>query len=205
MLIEELEEEKVNALVRDRINLGEDPFLILDQCQKGMQGVGKRYENGIYFISGLIIAGEIMNQVAKVLGPVIENSIAGKDSGRVVIGTVEGDIHNIGKDLLKVLLRSYGFTLHDIGVDVSPAEFVEAAKKHRPDIIGLSCLISTCYDSMKDTIAMLKENFHGPRPAPVYIIGGRVDEQVLRHCDADFWANDAMTGVRLCQLIIKGR
>lgn len=200
--IAELREEAVEMVER-RIKRGDDPFFILDQCQRGLQLVGEHYEQGVYYISGLIIAGEIMNQIAKSLLPAIERSIAAKDSGCIVIGTVQGDIHSLGKDLVKVLLRCYGFTVHDMGVDLPPDDLVKANKEYRPDIIGLSCLINSCYDQMKDTIEMVRESMEKDQKPPVFIIGGQVDETVRRYCEADYWVNDAMAGVRLCQLIVK--
>ncbi len=198
----ELREEAIEIVER-RIKNGDDPFIILDQCQRGLKLVGERYEQGIYYISGLIIAGEIMDRIAKSLLPVIERSIPGKHSGCIILGTVQGDIHSLGKDLVKVLLRCNGFTVHDMGVDLSPADAVRAAEEHRPDIVGLSCLINSCYDAMKETIKMVRGSIGKKQNAPAFIIGGQVDETVRRYCGADYWVNDAMAGVRLCQLIVK--
>lgn len=204
-LVADLEEEKTIFCVKKRITRGDDPFLIIEQCQRGMQQVGESYEKGFYYVSGLIMAGEIMHQVAQIVLPVLEDRIKGKDSGCIVLGTVKGDIHYLGKDIVKVLLSGYGFTVHDLGVDVPSTEFLEAAKGLKPDIIGLSCLLNTSYESMKETIELIRGTLPGTRPLPNFIVGGLIDEQVRRYVGADYWAADAMTGVRLCQLIVKGK
>lgn len=204
-LVADLEEEKAILCVKRRITRGDNPFLIIEECQRGMRQVGESYEKGLYFLSGLIMAGEIMHQVAQIVLPVLEDHIKGKDSGRIVLGTVKGDIHYLGKDIVKVLLSGYGFTVHDLGVDVPSTEFLQAVKVLKPDILGLSCLLNTSFESMKETIKLIKDTLPKNHPLPNFIIGGLIDEQVRRYVGADYWAADAMTGVRLCQLIVKGK
>ena len=204
-LIADLDEDTVLSLVKQGIAEGDDPFTILDQCQRGMQLVGEHYEKGIYFISGLIMAGEIMHQVGEMVLPVLRERIRGGDSGVILLGTVQGDIHYLGKDIVKVLLRCYGFTVNDLGVDVPPAEFLAAAEESKPDIVGLSCLLNTSFKALGETITMLRTHLGDSDSSPSFVIGGLVDEQVRRHVGADHWAADAMVGVRLCQLIMKGR
>ena len=157
-LMAELKEEAVLDLVRQHMADGIDPLVIIDLCHKGMIQVGERYEQQIYFISGLIMAGEIMRQVSQLVLPLIESKITNGDSGSIVLGTVEGDIHFIGKDIFKVLVRGYGFTVHDLGVDVPPSKFLAVIHEFKPDIVGLSCLISGVFKTMGETIALLKEN-----------------------------------------------
>jgi methanogenic corrinoid protein MtbC1 len=122
------------------------------------------------------------------------------------LGTVQGDIHDIGKDVLGMLLACHGFTVHDLGVDVRPERFVEAALEHKPDILGLSGLLTAAYTSMQDTVALLREATSDWSPRPYIIIGGgRVDEEICRYVGADYWTVDAMEGVHLCQRLMVER
>jgi len=201
-LMAELQEEVVLDLVRQCLADGVDPLVIIDLCHKGMIQVGEYYEQGRYFISGLIMAGEIMRQVGQLVFPLIEGKITEGDSGSIVLGTVEGDIHFVGKDIFKFLVRVNGFTVHDLGVDVPPSQFLAAIHEFKPNIVGLSCLISAVYKSMRETIALLRENTPRDMAPHAYIIGGRVDELVCKDVGADYWTNDGMKGVRLCQKIM---
>ncbi len=201
-LVAELKEDTVLELVRQYIAGGIPPLEIIDICHKGMVQVGECYEKGIYFISGLIMAGEIMRKVGELVLPLIESKITNGNSGNIVLGTVEGDIHFIGKDIFKVLVRGYGFTVHDLGVDVPPSKFLSAVNEFRPDIVGLSCLISGALKAMRETIALLKGSIPQALSPRAYIIGGRVDELLCKDVGADEWTNDGMKGVRLCQEIM---
>ncbi|OGP53659.1 MAG: hypothetical protein A2Y65_04760 [Deltaproteobacteria bacterium RBG_13_52_11] len=204
-LMAELHEEAVLDLVRQFLADGVEPLVIIDLCHKGMIQVGEYYEQGRYYIAGLIMAGEIMRQVGQLVFPLLESKITKGDAGSIVLGTAEGDIHFIGKDIFKVLVRVYGFTVHDLGVDVPPSKFLAAIHEFKPDIVGLSCLITAAFKTMQETIALLKENIPQELAPRAYIIGGRVDELVRKDVGADYWTNDAMKGVRLCQKIMGGR
>lgn len=201
-LMADLKEQEVLESVRRCVAEGAPPLRIIDLCHRGMMEVGERYERGIYFISALIMAGEIMREVSQMVLPLIKNEMPGKESGNIVLGTVEGDIHFIGKDMFKVLVQGHGFTVHDLGVDVPPAQFVEAVLEHRPQIVGLSCLISTSLKAMKETISILRNSIPETHLPIAYIIGGLIDEEICRYVGADYWTNDAMGGVRICQNII---
>jgi methanogenic corrinoid protein MtbC1 len=204
-LLADLNEEAVLMEVRRRLKEGEDPLRLVEESQQGMRQVGERYERGIYFISGLIMAGEIMHQVGDIVLPLLKSRVSGDESGTILLGTVEGDIHYIGKDIIKVLLQCYGFTVFDIGVDVPPQTFLAKVLEIKPDIIGLSCLLSSCFESMRTTIELLRAESAKTGLEPSFIIGGLVDEQVCRHVASDHWAADAMTGVRLCQQMMRKR
>ena len=201
-LIADLKEDASLELVRQLMAEGADPLAIIDICHKGLVEVGKRYEQGIYFISGLIMAGEIMRKAGELVLPLIESKVTNGDSGSIVLGTVEGDIHFIGKDIFKVLVRGYGFAVHDLGVDVPPGKFAAAIQEFKPDIVGLSCLISGAFKSMRETIAFLRDAVPQSQSPRAYMIGGRVDELVSKDVGADYWTNDAIKGVRLCQKIV---
>lgn len=197
-----LKEEELLGTVRRYLDEGVDPLEIINQCHRGMVKVGELYARGKYFISGLIMAGEIMRQVSARVFPLLDNKVTEGDSGRIVLGTVEGDIHFIGKDIFKMMVRGYGFTVHDLGVDVPPANFLAAVNEFNPDIVGLSCLISTSYQPMEDTINLLKKSIPRERSPRSYVIGGRVDQYVCQKVGADYWTDDSMKGVLLCRQIM---
>lgn len=209
-LIAELDEDNALALTRQMISDGVDPLQIIEFSHKGIIEVGVRYEKGIYFISGLVMAGEIMEQVSQMVLPLTMGSPGenqGKNTaGRIIIGTVEGDIHYIGKDIFKAFLRGHGFAVHDLGVDVPKSLFLSAIHEFKPDIVGFSCLISTCIDSLKNTISHLRTNIP-PDLAPLaYLAGGRLmGKRVCDAVGADLCTTDSMEGVRLCQKVLRYR
>ncbi len=200
----DLRENEVLEAVRTRMARGDDPLQIIEDCQAGMREVGERYSRREYYLSGLIMAGDILREVMELVLPAIEHRFSGHTAGRVLLGTVQGDIHDLGKNLLMMLLRCYGFTVIDLGVDVEPARFVREARAFRPDIIGLSGLITAAYTSMRDTVAALRQMMdEDGRKIPI-LLGGQVDEQVCHFVGADYWTTDAMEGVRLCQRLVGG-
>jgi len=197
-LVADLDEEGALASVREMVDAGVDPMDIIDHCQRGLQRVGERYEDGGYFISGLIMAGEIFREVMDVLGPRLQASRAEGPAGTVLLCTVRGDIHDLGKDILELLLCSRGFEVHDLGVDVAEEEVVRSARKLRPDVVGLSGLLTAAFASMKTTIEQLRPVADElGRPLPVIIGGGPVSEQIREWTGADLWAPDAVRGVDL--------
>jgi methanogenic corrinoid protein MtbC1 len=203
-LMAELQEEAVMELVRQCLVDGVDPLVIIDLCHKGMIQLGEYYEQGRYFISGLIMAGEIMGQVGRLVFSLLESKITHGDAGSIVLGTVEGDIHFIGKDIFKVLVRAHGFAVHDLGVDVPSLQFLAAIHEFKPALVGLSGLITGAFKPMQETIALLKENTPQELAPRAYIIGGQVNASVCKEVGADYWADDGMKGVRLCQEIMGG-
>ena len=205
-LLADLEEEAVLEIVRKRIQSGGELLSILEECNEGMQLVGQRYEQGEYYIAGLIMSGEIFREVVEMVQPQLVQSTEKESSGRILVGTVSGDIHDIGKNMLGMLLTCYGFTVNDLGVDVPPAEFAAKAVESKPDIVCLSGLITASFEMMKETVAMLREEAARHRLSfPILIGGGMMDEQVCRYVGADYWSRDAMAGVRLCQSLLAKR
>lgn len=203
--VADLKEQEVLALVQERVDHGDNPLTIVEDCQEGLRQVGERYEKREYFLAGLIMAGEIFRQVMEILQPIIEDKLTGSESGSILLGTVKGDIHDIGKNNISMLLVSYGFTVHDLGIDVAPSEFLLRTLQIKPDIIGLSGLLTSSYDAMKETIALIRSS--GERSIseiPIIIGGNQITEQVCAYVGADYWVNDAMTGVRLCQKLLSG-
>ncbi|MCC6605288.1 MAG: cobalamin-dependent protein [Anaerolineae bacterium] len=201
--VADLNENEVLALVEQWVAQGHDPLAIIEDCQEGLRQVGERYERQEYYLSGLIMGGEIFREVMELVQPIIQEQFTGKDSGVILLGTVQGDIHDIGKNNLSMLLTCYGFSVHDLGVDVPPSEFLQQAEQLRPDIIGLSGLLTTSYDAMKETIDLLRASDEAAlRTVPIIIGGNQLNEQVCQYVGADYWLNDAMSGVRLCQKLL---
>ncbi len=202
-LLADLEEEAVLKIVRQRIDVGDDLMQILEECNEGMQLVGQRYEQGEYYIAGLIMSGEIFREVVELVQPLLVMKAEKKSSGRILVGTVSGDIHDIGKNMVGMLLTCYGFTVIDLGVDVPPAEFADKAAEIKPDIVGLSGLITASFEMMKETISVLRvEAAKNKLSFPILIGGGMIDDQVCQYVGADYWLKDAMAGVRLCQSLL---
>lgn len=197
--IAELKEETALALVRQRIAAGDDPLLIMEDCQEGMRQVGKRYEQHQYYLAGLIMGGEIFRLVMELLQPVVESQVSGQASGRILLGTVKGDIHDMGKNIVNMLLSCHEFTVYDLGVDVPPAEFAKRAREIQSDIVGLSGLLTSAYDSMRETVALLRAE---GTQAPIIIGGGQINEEVCLYVGADYWTTDAVAGVELCQRLV---
>lgn len=202
-LIAELQEDAVLELVKQRLEAGDDPLQMSDECNEGMRQVGMRYEQGEYFVAGLIMSGEIFREVVELVQPTLEQQATGKNSGRVLVGTVAGDIHDIGKNIFGMLLACHGFEVIDLGVDVPPDVFAAKALEVRPDIVGLSGLITASYEPMKETVTDLREaaQKHGLSYS-ILIGGGMINEQVCKYVGADYWMPDAMAGVRLCEELL---
>jgi methanogenic corrinoid protein MtbC1 len=202
-LVADLDEEKALNLTHRLIGMSEDPLTIINHANQGMVEVGRRYEEGRYFISALIMAGEIMQQIGQMVVPLMAEKPLRQEVGKIVIGTVEGDIHFIGKDIFKAMVRAHGFTVHDLGVDVPMSRFMVAIQDFNPDIVGFSCMISTGMDTMRATIAHLRANLPPDLAPKAYLAGGQcVDRKNGRLVGADLWASDSMEGVRLCQRIL---
>ncbi|MDR3576961.1 MAG: cobalamin-dependent protein [Anaerolineaceae bacterium] len=204
-LMANLDETALLDLVQKRIKAGDDPLKIIDDCNEGMRLVGQRYEEGRYFISGLIMSGEIFREVVEMVQPLLEQQRTDEHSiGRVLVGTVSGDIHDIGKNILGMLLSCHGFFVIDLGIDVPPMDFAKKAVETRPDIVGLSGLITASFGMMKDTVSLLRAEAETNHISfPIIIGGGMVDDQVCRYVGADHWVSDAMDGVRLCQRLME--
>ena len=196
--IAELDEQGALDAVTVRATNGEDPLTILEECQTGMRYVGEHYQSGKYFISGLIMAGEIFREAMLILTPLMPEAGSVGDAGTILLATVRGDIHDLGKNIVTMMLRSYGIVVHDLGVDVSPDEVARKALELKPDIVGLSGLLTVATEGMKATVQAVRDGEkQAGRHLPVIIGGGIVDEQTGTWTGADLWANDASRGVQL--------
>ena len=200
--LSDLEEETVLKLVQERLEAGEDPLAIIADCREGMADVGKRYEAQEYFVSDLIMAGEVFKQAMAKIGEKFQTD-SGPKRGSVVVGTVKGDIHDIGKDIVVSLLQAGNYNVVDLGVDVPPEKFVEAVKKSGATVVGLSGLLTISFNSMKTTVEALKAA--GLRSqVKVMLGGGSVTEQVREYAGADALGADAQAAVSLCDKWIGG-
>ena len=199
--ITNLEEEKVLKLVKEKLDAGEDPIKILEACRMGMTKIGKESGDTV-FLTDLIMAGEIFNEAMEILMPKLVGS-ATKSLGKVVIGTVEGDIHNIGKDIAINFLRAEGFEIVDLGVDVPAQKFVDAIKEHNPPVVGMSGLLTLSIEPMKKSVeAIVAANL---RDKVKVITGGeRTDEKVCKLVGGDAWVNDAIEGVKIIKNWVGG-
>ena len=188
-----LEEDKVLELVKEKIDTDEDPIKILEALRKGMAGIGKNEDE--IFLTDLIMAGEIFNEAMEILMPKLMSSST-KKLGKIVIGTVEGDIHNIGKDIAIKFLKAEGFEVIDLGVNVPAQRFVDAIKENNPLVVGMSGLLTLSIKPMKQSIeAIAAANL---RDKVKIIIGGeRSDEEVCKYVGADAWANDVINGIKI--------
>jgi len=190
--------DRAAELCKTAITIGVPPYeIIVDGMAKGMEMVSKRYESGDYFLSELVMAGETMKAALEVVEPHLMEDDT-KSRGTVVIGTVQGDLHDIGKHIFGNILRGAGFRVVDLGFDVSPTAFADEVEKTRPNILGMSALITTTMTSMADTIAELKRR--GLREGVKVIIGGAaVDSAYAASIGADAAARDAVEGVSICK------
>ena len=206
-LVADLEEDSVLDLVRKRLAAGENALRIVEECVQGVWEVGERYARRDYYISGLIVGGEILREVVEIVEPVLQDKSGNHNRGTVVLGTAQGDIHDLGKNLLAILLRCHGFAVHDLGVDVAPADFAAAVARIHPDVVGISGILTVAFDSMRETVKVLHASAPEPNQLPPIIIGGgMIDEKVRVYVGADYWSTDAVTGVRLCEeLVSAGR
>jgi methanogenic corrinoid protein MtbC1 len=191
----DMKEEEALQIVDKLLAKGEDPQKILDLASEAMQVVGERYQDGTYFLPELIMSGEMVRRIGEVLKPKLAAGKAeAKKLGTVVLGTVRGDIHDIGKDIVGFMLEVNGFKVHDLGIDVPEAEFVKAVKEHSPQVLALSGFLSIAFDSMKSTIAEV-EKAGLKKDLKVIIGGGQMDDTVRTYTGADAYGDDAMAAV----------
>jgi methanogenic corrinoid protein MtbC1 len=201
-LLADLKEQEALKVVKERLGKGEDALKILDDARKGMEIVGKRFASSQYFIPDLVYSGEILKAVSELVKPKLTKAAGTKKLGKVVFGTVAGDIHDIGKDIVVFMLDVNGFEVYDLGVDVPVQKFVDKIKETGAPIVGLSGFLTLAFDSMKQTIEAIKSA--GLRDkVKVMIGGGQMSEEVRKYTGADAFGKDAMAGVTLAQKWIK--
>lgn len=202
-LIVDMQEEEAVALAKQMLASGTAPTVVLDECREAMQVVGQRFESGEFFVPELILAGDIMQAIAAETRPLIQQQSDGKRLGKVVIGTVEGDIHDVGKDIVVLMLDVNGFDVYDLGIDVPAQVFVDKIKEVQPEVVALSGFLTLAFDSMKSTVEAIDKA--GLRDSvKIMVGGGTVDEQVKVYAKADGYGFDAMTAVKLAKQWTEG-
>ena len=200
----ELDESRTLELTRELMAQGgTTPQSILNTCQQALKVVGERYERQEYYISALIMAGELIKEVLELVNPIDIENVTEGTAGTIILGTVAKDIHDIGKNLFAGALTGFGFRVIDLGVDVEPEVFLAEVERSRPDVVCLSGLIMAAFDSMKNTVTLIRahEGQLGYRP-PVVLGGAVIDGRVCQFAGADSWSTDAMEGVRICQELV---
>ena len=193
-----MRETDAMELARKMLDAGEDPQQVLERCRAALEIVGQRFEAGKYFLPELIMAGEMLKKISQIAKLFLTKECSTKADvrGSVVIGSVKGDIHDIGKDIVIFMLEINGFEVHDLGVDVPAAKFVDAIKKVQPVIVGMSALLTTAFESMKNTVEVIEDA--GLRDQiKIMVGGGTVDEKVKEYTGADAYGADAVAAVKL--------
>lgn len=198
-VIVDLDENAALEKVKEAVAQGRDPLSIVEECRQGLQVVGERFDKGEYFLSELIVGAEVFRQAMQILEPML---LAGrgreKPLGKVVIGTVKGDIHDLGKNVVIAMLRASGFEVHDLGVDVPKEKFLEAVREIQPNVLGLSALLTLTFDAMKETVEALAEA--GLRKKlGIMIGGGPVDDNVREYVGADAYGRNAAHAVEIAR------
>lgn len=197
-LMADLKEEDVYDLVEKLIHQGTDPLKILDQARSAMEIVGKRFETEEYFIPDLVLAGEILKTISEKVKPLLKKGEASQKKGKVLIGTVAGDIHDIGKDIVTFMLDVNGYDVLDLGINVPVQVFVDKINEFDPQVVGLSGFLTLAFDSMEKTVRAIEEA--GLRDKlKIMIGGGQMDDEVRKYARADAYGKDAAAAVNLCK------
>ena len=195
--ITEMREDDALKLTTELLDNGSSPTDILGACKDAMDVIGKRFEDGEAFIPELMLAGEMMTAITSMLKPRMAEDASAEKLGKIVIGTVQGDIHDIAKDIVCFMLDLNGFEVTDLGVDVAPEKFVETVKETGAKIVGLSGFLTPAFDPMKDTVKALKDA--GLTDVKIMIGGGQIDENIRQYTGADAYGRDAMAAVALAK------
>jgi methanogenic corrinoid protein MtbC1 len=197
-ILADLKEDEAIKIVKDRLGAGEDPLKIMEDARKGMEIVGNRFASSEYFIPDLVYSGEILKEVTELVKPKLKKTTESKKLGKIVFGTVAGDIHDIGKDIVVFMLDVNGFEVYDLGVDVPAQKFVDKIKETGAAIVGLSGFLTLAFDSMKETVEAIKKA--GLRDkVNIMIGGGQMSDEIKNYTGADAYGKDAMAGVTLAK------
>lgn len=190
----EMREEDALKITTQMLESGTQPHDVLEACRKALDMVGQRFEDGSYFLPELMLAGEMMNQISEIIKPRLAGMPDRERHGKVLIGTVEGDIHDIGKNIVSFMLDVNGFEILDLGVDVPPQKFVDAIQSFQPQVVALSGFLTLSYDAMKNTVAAIESAGFRDK-VKIMIGGGQINEEVREYAGADAFGKDAMAGV----------
>ncbi len=195
--ITDMREDDAIALTQQLLDGGSDPLTVLDACRQAMGIIGMRFETGESFIPELILAGEILAKISAIVKPRMQQSADSARLGKIVLGTVQGDIHDIAKDIVGFMLDINGFEVTDLGVDVSPEQFVAAVQQTGAKIVGLSGFLTLAFDPMKATVQAFKDA--GLTDVKIMIGGGQIDENIRQYTGADAYGKDAMAAVAIAK------
>jgi len=199
--LSELKEEEALEIVKGRLEAGEDPLRIIDDTKRAMEIVGKRFQEGTYFIPDLVYSGEILKAVSEMVKPKMTKQAVSKRLGEVIIGTVKGDIHDIGKNIVTFMLDLNGFEVYDLGIDVPVERFIEKIRETKARVVGLSGFLTIAFDSMKETIDAIEKA--GLRDKVKIIIGGgNMNEDIKKYTRADAYGVDAMAAVSFANKVV---
>ncbi len=199
--IAELREADVEKLVSGYLEKKHPPLEIIGELSAGMEVVGSRFKQGEYYLSELVFSGQIFKNAMAKLKPVIDAAGGRQCVGKVVLGTVKGDIHDLGKDIVAMLLECAGFEVINLGTDVMPQKFVEVLRESKAPLLGLSGLITTAFDSMKETVhAVMKAGLRDS--VKIMIGGGPTNEEVKTYVGADFYGRDAAAAVDIAKKVM---
>jgi len=195
------DEQRVKSLVREKLDAGVSAADVLAECNRGMVMLGNRFAEGECYIPELMFGGMIMKSVSAELGSALDGAEPVEPVGRVVMGTVLHDVHDIGKDIVVMMLRGIGFEVIDLGVDVPPEKFIEAIRQHQPQIVGLSVLLTTCYKAVTDTAAAIRDA--GLRDGLQLMVGGAAASELLAEsAGCDFYGKTAVDGVKFAGQVV---
>ncbi|AOY77988.1 cobalamin B12-binding domain-containing protein [Clostridium formicaceticum] len=196
----ELDEDKVVEMLNEFVAsepTEEEAQKVVNACQQGMAIVGDLFDKGEYFVGDLIFAGELLSSAIEALKSVIGSGTTEK-VGTIVLGTVEGDLHDIGKNIFRSMSEAAGFEVYDIGIDQSVTAFIEKIKEVKPQILGMSGVLTLAIDAMKNVVDGLEKE--GLKNDLKIIIGGNpVTKEACEHVGADAFTTNAAEGVKICQ------
>lgn len=195
--IARIEEETTLRLVRDLLKKGRDPYSIIEELRKGVEEVGKQFSCSNLFLTDLIMAGEIFKQAIEIVKPRITGDSTTKSLGTVVIGTVKGDVHDIGKNIVVMSLETAGFDVLDLGVDIPAERFLDGIISKEAKVVGMSVLMTTSFDPMKNTIELIRRS--KVAQVKVMVGGGPTNETVARSVGADAYGSTAIDAVRMAK------
>jgi len=202
--IADLKEEEALGIAKKRLDADEEPLRILEDARNALEIVGKRFEDSEYFIPDLVYSGEILREITEMVKPKLTKAAEVKRLGKVVIGTVAGDIHDIGKNIVTFMLDVNGFEVYDLGIDIPPQKFVEKIDETKAGIVGLSGFLTLAFDSMKQTVEVIEAA--GLRDkVKIMVGGGQIDDEIRKYTGADAYGRDAMAAVSLAKEWIRGK
>jgi len=194
-------EDEIMTLLDEKLAADVPPAEILSECNRGMVQLGERFASEECFLPDLMFGGMVLKAVMAKLTPLLGDTQSAASAGTAVIGSVQHDVHDIGKDIVITMLRGVGFEVIDLGVDVSPEKFVEAVREHKPDVMGMSVLLTTCFKSVIATVDAVKEA--GLRDGLSIMVGGAAAGSLLADkAGCDFYGKTAIDGVKFAGKVV---